>query len=105
MLDYSPESLRSVDKAVLGFHDEKLTMNDMGETVFVFGCYVGEVIVRNRGAKWVMPDEKLQKVGFTMMGVQLKDGTFLNPIGKTIKLLEDGTENSVFFFYTALAAR
>lgn len=102
-LDYSPRSLQHIDRVVLSFHERRLTMNDIGETVFVFGCYVGEVVVRNKGAKWVVPDERLQKLGFTMMGVELKDGKFLNPIGKTIKLLENGQEDSVVYFYTALA--
>ena len=51
-----------------------------------------------------MPDEKGRKLGFGMMGVRLKDGTFLNPIGKALKLLQNGNEDSVEYFYHALAA-
>lgn len=36
------------------------------------------------------------------MSTQLKDGTILNPIGKTVKLLRSGNEDSVYYFYTAL---
>jgi hypothetical protein len=104
-LDYSPSSLKEVEKVILGFRQSGLTMNEVGETVFVFGCYVGEVIVRNQGASWTAPDEKLQKMGFDLMGVRLKDGTFLNPIGKAMKLLRNGSEDSLVYFYASLAER
>lgn len=103
-LDYSPSSLKHIDRIVLGFHAEGLRFNEVGETAFVFGCYVGEVIVRNLGARWEMPDEEGRKLGFGMMGVRLRDGTFLNPIGKALKLLQNGSEDSVEYFYHALAA-
>lgn len=102
-LDFTPESLKHIDQIVLGFHSRGLKFNDMGETVFVFGCYVGEVIVRNLDARWEMPDEQGRKLGFAMMGVRLRDGAFLNPIGKAFKLLKNGSEDSVLYFYQALA--
>jgi hypothetical protein len=80
-------------------------MNEVGETVFLFGCYVGEVLVRQQGAKWVMPDEKAAKIGFSMMGVQMPWGGFWNPIGKAIKLLENGNEDSVAYFYVVATTR
>lgn len=104
-LDYSPSSLKEIDKVILGFRQSGLTMNEVGETVFVFGCYVGEVIVRSRGASWTAPDEKLQRMGFDLMGVRLKDGTFLDPIGKAMKLLRNGSEDSLVYFYASLVER
>jgi hypothetical protein len=99
LLDYSPESLKDIDRIVLGFRSRNLTFSDVGETLFLFDCYVGEVLVKPLGAKWVMPDEKLAKLGFKMIGVQTPQGAFLNPIGEVIKLLENGSEDSVAYFY------
>jgi hypothetical protein len=104
VLDYTPESLRKVDEIVLGFHRDKLTMANVGETVFVMGCYIGEVFVRIDGAQWIMPGEAERRVGFEMMGIRTRSGKFLNPLGKVMKLLENGEEDSVMYFYTALHA-
>jgi hypothetical protein len=101
-LDYSPASLKHIDRIVLGFRERGKTFNDMGETVFLFGCYVGEVIVRNKHAKWVMPEDKLVRMGFRFMGVQTSSGAFWDPIGKTIKLLANGNVDSVEYFYTTI---
>ncbi len=98
-LDYSQKSLEIIDGIVLEFNSRNLTMSQIGETVFIFGCYVGEVLVRQQGATWEMPDENLSKLGFSMMGVRMPSGTFWNPIGKTIKLLENGQVDSVAYFY------
>ena len=103
-LDFTPESLKHIDRIVLRFHSQGLRFNDVGETAFVFGCYVGEVIVRHLNARWEMPDEQGRKLGFTMMGVTLPDGSFMNPIGKTFKLLKNGSEDSVLYFYQAIEA-
>lgn len=100
-LDYTPESLAKVDEVILRFRKDGQTMAEVGSTIFALGCYVGEVFVRNDGARWVMPDAEAQRVGFTMMGLRTSDGKFLNPIGKAMKLLKNGQEDSVMYFYSA----
>jgi len=102
-LDYSPASLAEVDRILGKFHMEGLTADQIGETVFSFGCYVGEVLVRNNTGKWVMPRKSvLSKLGFgdsTMMMVELPNGGVWNPIMKAFKLLENGEAASVAYFY------
>ncbi len=44
-----------------------------------------------------------RKVGLRLMGVRLVSRAFLNPIAKTVKLLRNGEEDSVMYFYQALA--
>jgi hypothetical protein len=51
-LDYSAESLSHVDEIIEGFRQQGLTLEQIAETIFSFGCYVGEVFVRNAGATW-----------------------------------------------------
>lgn len=102
-LDYSPDSLRHVDQIVNRFHDEGLTENQIGETVFTFGCYVGEILVRNNAGVWKLPKQsliaKFLRGDENMMVVELPNGTVCNPIGKTFKLLSDGSTESVAYFY------
>lgn len=77
-LDYSPESLIKVDRIVAGFHDAGVRSSQVGATVFSFGCYVGEVLVRHQGGRWVLPKasllSKLGLGGANMMLVELPNG-------------------------------
>ena len=102
-LDYTPASLVEVDRILGKFHAERLTVVDIGETVFSFGCYVGEVLVRNNGGRWVMPRQSvLSRLGLgdsNMMVVELAGGAVWNPIMKALNLLENGESESVTYFY------
>lgn len=102
-LDYSPESLKVIDSLVLGYRSEGHTPQSMGKTMVVFGCYVGEVMVRNLDYHWDRPSEKEYEVGFTSIGLRKKNGQFTNPIGKVFKLLVNGEEDRVAFLYEVAA--
>lgn len=99
LLDYSPESLKIIDRIVLKLHDEGNSPQSMPKTVTILGCYVGEVMVRNLGYKWDLPTEKEKAVGFEIVGIRDKKGGFSNPIGKIYKRLQNGNEDSVMQFY------
>ena len=102
-LDYSPKSLADVDGIVGRFHQEGLRANQIGETVFSFGCYVGEVLVRNHKGVWKLAAAtkwpKTLKESLDMIVVELPNGSVWNPIGKAFKLLENGEGDSVEYFY------
>jgi hypothetical protein len=87
------------------FHADKLHPDQIGSTVFSFGCYLGEVFIRHHGGVWKMPAETALppelKDQNNIMVVELPDGRVWNPIGKTFKLLENGTVDSVANFYRA----
>lgn len=51
-LDFSVQSLESVDALIQGFRSQGITEERFAETLFGFGCYVGEVMVRNGGGSW-----------------------------------------------------
>lgn len=102
-LDYSPESLSEVDRIIGRFHGEGLTSDQVGETVFSFGCYVGEVFVRHHAGQWVMPKRSLFGFGGSnMMLVEMPNGVVCNPIGKALKFLENGASESVAYFYQVM---
>ena len=102
-LDYSPASLKEVDRILGVFHSEKLRADQIGETVFSFGCYVGEVMVRHLGGTWKMPQQSFwSRLGFgetNMMMVEMLNGNVWNPIGKAFKTLENGKVESLSYFY------
>lgn len=105
VLDYSPKSLAHIDKTVLSFRDSGKTVRDVNGTLVVFGCYVGEVLVRNLGARWEMPGSQERKLGFDIVGIRTPSGVFWNPIGKVFKLLLNGEEDSVQYLYSVVKAK
>lgn len=102
-LDYSVESLQLVDDIIDEFHREKLDFDDMAETLYAFGCYVGEVFVRNAGATWrASTQDELENVFGVPLILEMKaSNSLVNPIGKVIKRMENGDEDNLPYFYRA----
>jgi hypothetical protein len=104
-LDYSPASLKVIDDTVLSMKASGKSEKEIGATLAIFGCYVGEVLVRGLGAAWEMPNDKELKMGFRLVGVRAKSGTFWNPIAKVFKLFRNGKEDNVSHFYVVAKNR
>ena len=100
-LDYSPESLALVDRQMDRFAADGSDSNSIASTLFCFGCYVGEVLVRNLGGRWVNVETSPMKdrVGFPIV-VMMDNGDWWNPIGKVFKRLDDGSSESIEYFYS-----
>ncbi|UOV02039.1 hypothetical protein [Pseudoxanthomonas mexicana] len=104
VLDYSPASLKTIDRIIQSFRNDGLTEDQVAETVFSFGCYAGEVFVRNRGARWVDPTQVMPpniSQHFPFMVVQLPDRKIWSPITKAFRELENGREDSLEYLYHA----
>jgi hypothetical protein len=106
-LDYSPGSLPDVDRIIEGFRIEGLKPHQMGETLFCFGCYVGEVFVRHAGGAW-RPTEatSMRDVAGGPFVVELPEGghvRYVNPLDKVFKRLENGPEDDLPYFYRTFA--
>jgi hypothetical protein len=99
-LDYAPASLALVDDIIEGFRGEGMASSQVGETLFGFGCYVGEVFVRNAGGQWRRTEETPMRdfAGHAFV-IQLPSGTYCNPLAKVFKRLDNGPEDSLAYFY------
>jgi hypothetical protein len=100
-LDLSPASLQIVDELITGFRAEGHTADTMYETICMFGCYLGEVIIQNHGGQWKFAaDTRYRDVapGDTLV-LETPNKAVWNPLGKAFKLLENGMEHSLAFFY------
>lgn len=100
-LDYSVGSLATLDSRILAFRQQGATSVQMPETLFMFGCYFGEVLVRNLGGRWFTPAQNAATLA--VLAVELDAGLQANPIGKVFKLLENGPEDSTAWLYRVLA--
>src|SRR6516225_5997167 len=56
-LDYSVASLEAVDRIIERIRAKGGTIDNYAETMFCFGCYVGEVFVRHAGGRWIATPE------------------------------------------------
>lgn len=104
-LDYSPGSLESVDVQIESLREEGLTGEDAAEALFVLGCYVGQVMVRCLGGRWVAtPRSPLADVSPWPMVVLLPGGSTWDPIGKVYKRLELGDSEYLPAYFAAAAS-
>jgi hypothetical protein len=110
-LDYSPDSLAAVDRILHGVHLAGRKSRDLPGAVLIFGCYVGEVLIRDLGGAWLRPEEAGFQ-GATGHPIVLAlpdatDGTHLvcNPLGKVGKRIDNGPEDSLPSFYQALRSK
>ena len=107
-LDFSPESLERLDDEIDTLREDGLDGEEAAEVLFVFGCYLGEVMVRNLGGAWVpTPQSSLQGVSPWPMVVALPDGSAWDTIGKVYKRLELGDAEYLptFFAWAAQGGR
>jgi hypothetical protein len=102
-LDYSRASLDVLDEVLEGFRADGTTADQVRETLFGFGCYLGEVIVRHAGGKWRPTGETAAaNVESLPLVVELPSGSVLNPLGKVFKRVQLGPGENVGYFYDAL---
>ncbi|WP_244895922.1 hypothetical protein [Mycobacterium asiaticum] len=101
-LDYSPDSLEYVDAMLEVFREPGSDV--MAESIFLFGCYIGEVLVRNAGYVWVdTPDHLAQHLG-TLTVYHPGTGAHANPISKAFKRVDYGKPDNLPYFYRVYAA-
>jgi len=90
-LDYSPDSLEWLDAEIESLRENGLDGEEAAEILFVYGCYLGEVLVRHLGGAWIpTPRSSLRDVSPWPMVVALRDGSSWDTIGKVYKRLELG---------------
>jgi hypothetical protein len=101
-LDFSPGSLEMVDTWIDSLREEGIDGEGAAETLFVLGCYLGEVMVRHLGGAWVAtPRSPLRGVSPWPMVVALADGSAWDAIGKAYKRLELGDSEYLPAFFEA----
>jgi hypothetical protein len=99
-LDYSETSLKNVDAILEEMRLTGISSKEIAETLFGFGCYVGEVFVRNAGAQWrKTEDTRMQGVAASPLVLELPNHNYCNPIGKTFKRFENGEVDKLSYFF------
>ena len=106
-LDFSIETLKFVDEFLQRFRDEGLTVNDFAETIFVAGCYVGQVMATNNGGVWIRQEDAKLPDGVTMMPlvIKLPNGIITDPIAKAFKRFYNGEVDSITYYYQVFTTK
>lgn len=100
-LDYTPESLNRVDDILNSFRAPG--SDAVAETIFVFGCYVGEVLARNASYEWVDSSPEVARWGGQLTLYRASDMAHASPIWKAFNRVNYGEADSVAYFYQACA--
>ncbi|MBL1175492.1 hypothetical protein [Pantanalinema sp. GBBB05] len=104
-LDYSVASLQAVDDIIECMRQDGCTPDQVAETLFGFGCYVGEVFVQRAGGRWRNAAEtSMAKLADFPMVIELGKESFCSPIDKVFKRMESGEDN-LPYFYQVFTAR
>jgi hypothetical protein len=100
-LDYSVGSLQFVDSFLQRFREEGMTVNDFAETIFVAGCYTGQVMIRNNHGQWIKAEDISLPNGVRMMPIVIKfpNGKICDPIAKAFKRFYNGEADSLQYFF------
>jgi hypothetical protein len=103
-LDYSRASLSRVDAVIEDLRSDGPSVDQVRETLFGFGCYVGEVMVRNAGGWWDVPQSREEEnyLGWPLL-VRFAGGRTANPIHKVMRRYADGEQHDLRFFYDVFA--
>lgn len=96
-LDFSPASLHQVDGILDGFRDAGSDI--MAESIFIFGCYLGEVMVRHAGYVWVDTPADLAKHLGVLTVYHPGTQSHANPINKAFKRVDYGDPDNLPYFY------
>jgi hypothetical protein len=99
-------SLRQIDALIAGFRAQGVTEERFAETLFGFGCYVGEVMVRRAAGSWTTSTgTALEAYASFPLLVSMPPENLSNPIGKVFKAFRNGESDSVAQFYAAMTVR
>ena len=112
-LDFSMESLRHIDSYLEILYKNPPEGHDMARVVLRCGAYVGEVMRKQipKLFHWVTHDEAAKHskmvAGFersiSTAGILWKSNESMSfPLGKVCKYLENGSEDSLYFFAKVL---
>jgi hypothetical protein len=104
-LDYSVESLRLVEKQLESFREQGLSVDQIASTLFCFGCYVGELLTKHLGGRWVYTDvTKMKDMTPFPIVVEVSNGDCCNPIGSVFRRFEEGVGEDLSYFYRVAAS-
>lgn len=72
----------------------QLTEENKNAWVSLIGAFLGQTIIKVYGGQWVNESN---------LSIELKDRTICYPIDKVVKQLENGKEDSIYYYFTFIS--
>ena len=103
-LDYSASSLPIVEAVLEGFHSNKEEVDINAVMIFGIGCYIGEVLVKKCGGKWLNARDinSPVRVNSMLIVIKLPSGLYIDPIAKAFRRSYYGNVDSIMDYYMEL---
>jgi len=99
-LDFSVNSLKEVDRTIRRMRREHADTGHVATILFGYGCYLGEVFVRNSGGQWRLTQEtQLRGLTKSPMVVELEEQQCCDPIFKVFNRFAHAREGGLPTFY------
>ena len=89
-LDYSRATCEYLDSVIASLRAGGVTVEQVPEVLFGFGCVLGEILIEATGASWVHAEFAVP------IGVRLPDARLLDPVGQTFTALLTGSSLATF---------
>ncbi|MDB4893040.1 MAG: hypothetical protein JWL61_4895 [Gemmatimonadetes bacterium] len=95
-LNYSLASLAQVDRTLGEWREGGATLEAVTKSLYAFGSYAGEVLLRYARGRWTEPkEEQYGNIDDLFLFVTLHDGREWRPIAIAVHALLDGPEFSL----------
>lgn len=96
-IEYNLEGVKDLEQFIEWYRTlSNVTPDDIENSAFFLGAYLGECIIHNYGGEW-STDEELN-----LVCVRFDEDNCVFPLTKTLKQLQNGKEDSVYEFYKAI---
>jgi len=103
-LDYSGESVGYVDSVIESLRANGITVQQVADVLFGFGCYLGETVARATGGRWVTATATpLEGKSMFPIVLHLPSGLICDPTAAPFAAL-NGTGATLAAFYERYAA-
>ena len=95
-LDFSEDSLTRLEELLYRMDSPPTNMNLVGTDL---GCYLGEMLVRNLGGRWVLYEDLFHSAVAIGEGEEAEYFYPFHKVYKRLKKLPRGEEESLAYFY------
>jgi len=103
-LDYSGDSVGYVDSVIESLRANGVTVQQVADVLFGFGCYLGETVARATGGRWVTSTATpLEGESMFPIVLHLPSGLICDPTAAPFAAL-NGTGASLVAFYERYAS-
>lgn len=102
---YSVAGIDHLDHELDNYRKVRIPARKMEDAFYVFGCFLGEVMVRHAYGIWQVTDEQYRAATGIPFVVSFPDGRWVDPIAHVTRRFQNKKEATLVDFYRASVTR